>query len=173
MRFQPHGMMRHMVAGVPVARFFAWDQPVFAAFPGEVILALDGWSDRAQVSALRELARATFTPPSIRGTDYRPLTGNCVFVQGNSGVAVYAHLRRESVRVEPGQRVDAGEPLGAVGNSGNTTMPHLHFHLMDGPDPLQAQGVPCVFASYERWIRGAWEHVSRGIPGHLERLRST
>ena len=38
--------------------------------------------------------------------------------------------------------------LGLLGNSGNTDTPHLHFHVMDGPSPLVANGLPYVFANF-------------------------
>ena len=39
--------------------------------------------------------------------------------------------------------------LGLLGNSGNTDAPHLHFHVMDGPSPLLANGLPYVFVGFE------------------------
>lgn len=170
-RFQPHGIMRHITVGVPASRFYCWGQPVYAAFEGNVVAAGDNCADRRYVSALWELARATLLPPSLRGSDYRPLTGNHVFVEGEPGVGVYAHLQRGSVCVMPGQRVSAGEAVGKVGNSGNSTMPHLHFHVMDGSDPFTAKGVACAFAGYERFVDGSWTRVDRGIPDALERIR--
>ena len=38
--------------------------------------------------------------------------------------------------------------LGLLGNSGNTDTPHLHFHVMDGPSPLVANGLPYVFTGF-------------------------
>ena len=63
--------------------------------------------------------------------------------------ALYAHLRPGSVAVRPGRRVSAGELLGRVGNSGNTSQPHLHFHVMDRPSPLDANGLPYVFDQFQ------------------------
>ena len=118
------------------------------------------------------MARAAFAPPRLTTPgDYRPLAGNHVIVEGAEGVALYAHLRAGSVRVRAGDRVAAGESLGTVGNSGNSTMPHLHFHVMDGPDPLTARGVACAFRAYERWAGERWEPVARGVPGVFERVR--
>jgi murein DD-endopeptidase MepM/ murein hydrolase activator NlpD len=54
-----------------------------------------------------------------------------------------------SVRVKPGDRVRTGQVLGLLGNSGNTDAPHLHFHVMDGPSPLLANGLPYVFGAFE------------------------
>ena len=55
---------------------------------------------------------------------------------------MYAHLRRGSLAVRAGDRVSAGQELARCGNSGNSTEPHVHFQLMDGPDLDTASGVP-------------------------------
>lgn len=91
--------------------------------------------------------RATFLQGAPRPSDLRPLLGNYLLIRGDAGVALYAHLRRGSVLARKGQLVEAGERIACVGNSGNSTMPHLHFHVMDGADPWQAQGVYCDFRS--------------------------
>ena len=164
---------RHLTVGLPASAFFCWDAPVYSAAAGRVLAACDGWPDRAHVRLLWELGRVTLAPPSVAaGGDYRPLAGNYVAVEGACGVALYAHLRRGSLTVRAGERVEAGAVLGAVGNSGNSTMPHLHFQIMDGPDAMTACGVPCVFRRYERWTGAAWEVVERGVPGRHERVRA-
>lgn len=53
--------------------------------------------------------------------------GNYVRVVGARMTTIYAHLAQISVTV--GQRVRPGEQLGAVGSTGNSTGPHLHFGL--------------------------------------------
>lgn len=71
------------------------------------------------------------------------IVGNHVVLDlGDGTYALYAHLRRGSLTVREGDRVTAGQPLARCGNSGNSTEPHLHFQLMDGPDPDSARGVP-------------------------------
>jgi murein DD-endopeptidase MepM/ murein hydrolase activator NlpD len=47
-----------------------------------------------------------------------------------------------------GQTVKVGQTLGLLGNSGNTDAPHLHFHVMDAPYPLLANGVPYRFSKF-------------------------
>jgi murein DD-endopeptidase MepM/ murein hydrolase activator NlpD len=60
----------------------------------------------------------------------------------------YAHLQNGSVKVRPHQQVHAGEVLALLGNSGNTTGPHLHLQVTDGDSVLQSEGVPFVFPSF-------------------------
>ncbi|HJU69599.1 MAG TPA: M23 family metallopeptidase [Gemmatimonadaceae bacterium] len=76
--------------------------------------------------------------------------GNFVILDiGQGRFAFYAHLQPGSLRVRPGDRVRKGQVVGLVGNSGNSTEPHLHFHLMDGTSPLGSEGIPYVHESFE------------------------
>lgn len=165
-------LLRHFTTGLPASTFYCWDEPVHAAFPGRVAAAGDGWPDRTWVQALWELIRVSFAPPINSPEDHRPLAGNFVILEGDGVFAFYGHLRSGSVGVGPGDEVAAGRIIGNVGNSGNSTMPHLHFHLMNGADPLLAKGVPCAFRGYDRWAASEWHAVDAGMPGALERVRS-
>jgi hypothetical protein len=96
-------------------------------------------------------------PENVPGANSRavPITletvgGNHVIVDiGNGRYAFYAHLQPGSLRVKKGDRVRRGQVLGLVGNSGNSTEPHLHFHLSDSPSPLGSEGVPYVHEQFE------------------------
>ena len=69
--------------------------------------------------------------------------GNHVVIDLGKGLyAFYAHLQKDSVLVKEGQHVKLGQVLGKLGNTGNTSGPHLHFHLMDGPSVLGSSGLP-------------------------------
>ncbi|WP_433557101.1 M23 family metallopeptidase [Pseudonocardia xinjiangensis] len=75
--------------------------------------------------------------------------GNSVVIDIGGGLhMLYAHMQNGSIVVNEGQRVTRGEQLGLVGNSGNTSAPHLHFHVMDGPSPLTSEGVPYTIDSF-------------------------
>ncbi|HEU4763661.1 MAG TPA: M23 family metallopeptidase [Gemmatimonadales bacterium] len=174
----PYGafLLAQAYAVVPASAFAAWDQPVHAAEGGRVVVAADGWPDRHWINGLWEFARLRiverYRPIRITADDWRPLSGNHILVEGASGVAVYAHFRQGSVRVRPGDRVSTGDLLGAVGNSGRSTMPHLHFHLMDRADGLHASGIACTFTGLERRIGGKWV-AEAGLPPARATLRST
>ncbi|MBJ8343272.1 M23 family metallopeptidase [Antrihabitans sp. YC2-6] len=77
---------------------------------------------------------------------------------GDGHFVLYAHLQPgDGVKVKVGDQLSTGQVIGLLGNSGNTDAPHLHFHVMDGPDPLNANGLPFEFAEFELESRLASE----------------
>jgi len=95
-------------------------------------------------------------PQNVPGADSRavPITletvgGNHVILDlGNGVYAFYAHLQPGSIRVKVGDRVKVGQVLALLGNSGNSTEPHLHFHLSNRSSPLGSEGLPFAYPSY-------------------------
>jgi murein DD-endopeptidase len=89
-------------------------------------------------------------PENVPGVTSRavPITletvgGNHVIIDiGGGKYAFYAHLKPGSLRVKVGDRVTRGQVVGLVGNSGNSTEPHLHFHISDANSPLGSEGIP-------------------------------
>jgi murein DD-endopeptidase MepM/ murein hydrolase activator NlpD len=80
---------------------------------------------------------------------HETIVGNYVLLDvGRDRFALYAHLQPQSLRVSVGDEVKLGQVMGLVGNSGNSGMPHLHFHLVDDASPLAAEGVPYVFDTF-------------------------
>lgn len=67
---------------------------------------------------------------------------------GDGNFALYAHIKTGTVAVKPGDRLTAGQVIGNVGNTGNSSAPHLHFQIMSSPDPLGSNGLPFVFDSF-------------------------
>jgi hypothetical protein len=96
-------------------------------------------------------------PENVPGPTSRavPITletvgGNHVIIDiGGGRYAFYAHLKPGSLRVQLGERVLRGTVIGLVGNSGNSTEPHLHFHLSDGNSPLGSEGLPYAYDVFE------------------------
>jgi len=86
-------------------------------------------------------------------------------------LALFAHLRQDSVIVSEGQNLDVGELIGQVGNSGNTIQPHLHFQLMKDYDLSRAIPVQFVFRAYQVSNNGAWEPLSSKFPSNFEKFR--
>ena len=78
------------------------------------------------------------------------VAGNHVNLDLGGGVyAMYAHLQPGSIRVKVGDKVTPGQVIGLVGNTGNSTEPHLHFQLMNQNSPLASDGIPYTFPSYK------------------------
>lgn len=88
---------------------------VLAAAPGVVLRVRDGMDD----ISMRDLS-----PGAIEGVE----AGNAVVVgHGDGWETQYSHLKQGSIRVQAGDRVEAGQPIGDIGLSGNTEFPHVDF----------------------------------------------
>jgi hypothetical protein len=128
------------VVGDPnvVKNWVGYDEPVFAVAGGVVVSTGDGLPDQPP-GQLPD-------PPSIT---LETVDGNHVVIDIGRGLFVfYAHLKKGSLTVRTGDRVPAGKELGRLGNSGNTSAPHLHLQVMNGPSPLGSTGLPYVHRSF-------------------------
>ncbi len=123
--------------------YLAFGQPVYAVADGTITELKDGIAE------------------NVPGTPISPVTletvaGNHLMLDiGNGRFALYAHLQPGSLRVRLGERVHRGQVLGLLGNTGNSTEPHLHFQICDGHSPLGSEGLPYAFASFEVQGTGA------------------
>lgn len=117
-------------------------------------------------------------PLNVPGIDSRavPITletvgGNHVILDiGGGNFAFYAHLQPGSLRVKLGDKVRRGQVLGLVGNTGNSTEPHLHFHIENGSSPLGAEGLPYSLASFEVVGSGwGWKPSDAKGPGEIHK----
>jgi hypothetical protein len=125
-----------LVRGDPanVHSYTSYDREVLAVAEGTVVETLDALDD--QVPG-RNPDPSSITIDNVDGN-------HVVLDLGGGRHAFYAHLRKGSVAVRRGDRVRRGQVLGRIGNTGNTSAPHLHFHLMDGPSVLGSEGIPYV-----------------------------
>ena len=117
--------------------FPAYNKPIISVANGRVVDVVDKYPD---------------VKPGVLDQDLtlKDAGGNHVIVDiGGGRYAFYAHLKPHSITVKEGERVKRGQVLGRLGNSGNTTAPHLHFHMMDAPLPLGADhNLPYVIDSF-------------------------
>ncbi len=158
---------------ISAENYFCWEEPVFSPISGKVIRVANDWHDHKYTNlwnAIKIWYNATykFRPVVENGIlDIRPNAGNHVMIQSDTGYIVFlAHLKNNSIKVKQGQQVKQGEQLGLIGNSGNSTAPHLHINLFDQmDDPFTAEVLPFIFNEYTYLnSKGLWTHCIGSVP---------
>jgi hypothetical protein len=125
--------------GKSVKDYANYGATVIAVADGTVVEALDRLDDQVPGSL-----------PDPKTITLENIDGNHIVLDlGHGKYGFYAHLQRHSLRVAKGDRVKRGQALALLGNTGNTSAPHLHFHLMDGTSVLGSSGLPYVFDKFE------------------------
>jgi hypothetical protein len=95
--------------------------------------------------------------------------GNCAILNhGRNEFSFLSHFRCGTVVVRSGDEVHCGQMLAQCGNSGNSSEPHLHFHLQDASTLFRRDGLPAVFVEY--FADG--KPVARGEPAARQTVRS-
>lgn len=173
-RYYRPGLLHYMLKGVRLDECYGWGRPIYSATSGKVIRAEDGMAERDPVKLSTDMAVVRANAAAFnanQGLDYHTLAGNFIIIESSECYAVYAHALRDSVRVSVGDVVSAGQHIANVGHSGNSTAPHLHFQLMDHPDPWKAQGISCCFREYAVYAKSGWQVVQNGVPKSKELIR--
>ena len=128
--------------------YWAYNKKVLASKEGTVVFLRDDVGDNIPGETAN-----TETPG-----------GNIVVIDHGSGqFGYYAHLKPSSVTVKVGDRVQAGDPIAAVGNSGDSREPHLHFHVMNGPDSSEADGIPAGFKDWRAQSHTQFPSLKQGV----------
>ncbi len=77
------------------------------------------------------------------------LAGNYIMIDHLNGeYSFMAHFKKGSIIVSVGDTVVKGQEVGKAGNSGNSSGPHLHYHLQNTPEYLNGIGLPAQFVNY-------------------------
>lgn len=119
--------------GTENEQYYAFGQPYLSPVDGTVVSAVDAMDD---------------IPPQMPGSN--PMdhpAGNHVVIESQGGYVYLAHCQSGSIIVQQGDTVSAGDVVAAVGNSGNTSEPHVHIHAQTHADMFDPQvaGIPLVF----------------------------
>lgn len=177
---------RELLTAVPYADHYGWGQSILSPFNGKVVLALDGVAEQPKSYLMKLWAgiRFGFSPRQRRrlaeleasqSGDIRDLAGNHLVIASKEHPGVFAflaHARQHSITVKVGDEVQALQPVAQVGDSGQSTAPHLHLHLMSSPNPVARQLIPFRFAAYEALVDGAWRMQRDTLPTRNQRVRS-
>ena len=158
--------LSHKGDGTRFNDYYAYGADVLAAANGRVTgVASDQPEDPSAMQRPNESQEAYFTRLQKEQAErlakgLTAIAGNYVMIDhGKNEYSLYAHLQPGSVRVHVGDQVKTGDVLGKLGSSGNSTEPHLHFHVCDKPDPLMCAGIPVNFSN----ITIQWADLPRPI----------
>lgn len=112
--------------------YLAYGKELLAVADGTVSRVMDGVQENVPGSRAQKITLEN-------------VCGNFVILDiGQGRFAFYAHMQPGSVRVKLGDRVKQGQVLGLLGNSGNSSEPHLHFHICNANSALSSEGLPYV-----------------------------
>jgi hypothetical protein len=127
------GVHQYANKGWELRDFYSFGLPIFAPAAGRVVAAVDEYDDNTPLKPSKD------NPPQ----------GNHVVIDhGNGEFSILAHLKRGSVEVKVGDKVTAGQEIALCGNSGNSPLPHLHYHLQNTAVPFKGEGLPIQFHNY-------------------------
>jgi murein DD-endopeptidase MepM/ murein hydrolase activator NlpD len=112
---------------------------VLAVADGTIVDTLDEMNDNTPGSL-----------PDPSTINVKNVDGNHIVIDfGNGLYGFYAHLKRGSLKVRVGDKVKKGDRLAQLGNTGNSSAPHLHFHIMDGRSVLGSNAVPYTIEKFD------------------------
>jgi hypothetical protein len=132
--------------------YVGWGREIVAPAAGTVVVAR---GDRPDQPVPDRSDPAFYAPEYPNGGD----VGNHVVIDHGGGeFSMIAHLMAGSVLVAEGNTVAQGQPIGRLGNSGDSTGPHVHYQLQSGPDWRFADALPCRFTnvSADPLVRGTF-----------------
>lgn len=130
--------------------YAGWGRSIIAPAAGKVVHARNDRPDQP-VEGVSD--PAFFAPEYPDGGD----PGNSVVIDhGNGEFSLLAHLRKGSVRVLVGDAVTQGQAIAMLGNSGDTTGPHVHYQLQDGPRWEFANALPVQFGNVPQTSKGSY-----------------
>jgi murein DD-endopeptidase MepM/ murein hydrolase activator NlpD len=135
------------------ANYYCYGKEVLAVSAGEVVSILEGVDDaeiypkdlpqNQYMNFIRKRQNDLITKFGITG-----LNGNSVILKlADNEYAFYAHMQKGSVTVKQGDKVVQGQVIGRIGNSGNTTEPHLHFQVNETSDVFNSRSLPTRFSN--------------------------
>jgi hypothetical protein len=131
------------------ASYFCYNAPIYSVADGTVVAAMDGVPENVPHSGKYAVE-----------INFINAGGNYVVVDiGANRYVFYAHMRPGSVAVKVGDHVTTGQLIGHIGNTGSSTEPHLHMHIVDHPSFLAGQGIPYEFDRFR--ASGAPEVIAR------------
>lgn len=145
------GASSHTGTGTDNTDYYCFGQPILAPAAGVVVEAEDGIDDNK---------------PGVMNQT-QAMGNHVILDHGNGEFSFLAHFRKGTIKVRDGEKVVAAQELGSCGNSGNSSEPHLHYHLQTTAVFRQGEGLPAQFHGY--YADGVL--VERGEPHRGQTIR--
>ncbi|TYR81828.1 M23 family metallopeptidase [Priestia megaterium] len=118
--------------------YYAFGQKVVAPADGQIVKVVNNIYDNP-----------------IGETNAEQPAGNYVVIDhGQSEYSLLAHFKHETIQVQAGEKVRAGQVIGLCGNSGNSSEAHIHFQVMDSPDLFNSNSLRIKFKGVVEPIKG-------------------
>jgi hypothetical protein len=119
--------------------YYACGKEVIAPADGQVVQIENDVPDNEPVGKMNE----------------EQFAGNYVIIDhGNDEYSLLAHFKHQSIKVQEGDWLKQGDVLGLTGNSGNSSEPHIHFHVADAPDLGDSKSIRIKFEDGQNWVQG-------------------
>ncbi|NMI03239.1 peptidoglycan DD-metalloendopeptidase family protein [Paenibacillus sp. SZ31] len=126
--------------------YYAFGEPLYAAADGTVVEIKNDIPDNV---------------PGVMNPD-EPAGNYVVIDHGNGEYSITGHIKEGSVSVKKGDKLKQGDPIGELGNSGNSSEAHLHFQVSDGPDLFTSRSINIRWADQTQQLtRG---NTIQGLP---------
>ncbi|MDF2845916.1 MAG: Peptidase [Herbinix sp.] len=118
-----------------VTDYYCYDQPILAPADGVVEAIVNNAEDSVIIGKGRFFRRSSH------------IAGNYILLKHNENeYSMLAHLKKDSIVIEVGEKVHRGQKIATCGNTGNSTEPHLHFQLQTGRSFYYSAGLPIRFS---------------------------
>lgn len=106
--------------------YLAFGQKYLAPADGTIVAVENDIADNEPVGQMNE---------------EQPLGNHVIIDHGNDEYSYLAHFKEGTIEVAEGDKVKSGDTLGQVGNSGNSSEPHIHFHVADAIDLEESNSI--------------------------------
>lgn len=165
--------MHYCLGQVRLSDAYGWGEPIYSPVDGVVREVVSSVKEPRRLNLVCDVGRILLNGLffSYERGEVAKLSGNYLIIENEQCCALLAHAKKDSIKPEVGDVISAGQHIADVGHSGNSSVPHLHFQIMDRVDVKAAQGLPCCFSTYDIRTEKGWEKVDCGVPGSQFRIR--
>jgi hypothetical protein len=138
--------------------YFCWDQPIYCVEEGWVVAIDDTIEDNSGNQGVDK------NPANPKQKNSYVVVGHGQF-RNYDRYSIYAHVRKGSAKVIPDQHVFAGDELAKVGNAGQSSEPHLHFHYYTIDSTGHPRALPMRFNNLYKYAPGDPNNwLTDGVP---------